>query len=1202
MEGPSYERNLTGEDARRVEELEKKTEQFRQAGNFKEAQTAARTILEVRSRVQGANHWQTGDARRLLSTLEKITALTPEARGELTKAAELDRATSRLEGQGRYAEATALRRQQMDIYRRLLGEESPDAAVSSNSLAVNLYAQRKYGEVEPLLQKMLAINRQALGEAHPFTALSYNGLAVMLSARGKFAEAEPLLQKALAIRCQVLGPAHPETALSYNNLAANLNARAKYTDAETLYHKALAIRRQTLGELHTNTAASYSNLATNLDAQGKYAEAEPLYQKALAIRSQVLGKAHLETAQCYNNLAANLNDQGKYAEAESLFRMALTGYRRALGEAHPDTALSYNNLAANLNAQGKYAEAEPLLQKVLALNRQALGEAHPQTAASYNNLAFSLNGQGKYAEAEPRYRKALAINCRALGEAHPDTARSYNNLALHLNGLGKFEEAERLFRKALATYRQALGEAHRDTGLCCNNLGLNLYSQGKYAEAGPLYRKALEISRKALGEAHPETASSYNNLAINLNAQGKYEEARDLGLQGEQAMEMARLRTISLGLERAYFDTSHSALSLIRSLVRAGQGTQAWSYLESKLARGLLDEMSASRSRPLPAAEQQRVQTLSGQLRRLEKEITSLVNAKESVEQVRGPLQALLQQRKEEETELARIAAAQSAREVYNLERVQSQLPADAALVAWVDVQGQPIAADPHEEHRACVVRHKGKPVWINLSGSGSEGAWTKDDDKLLSGLQQALSAPPEAYQGDKKSLMGRALAQRLTPLEPCLREDAENQPVKHLLIEPAWSMAGIPLEALTSRYTISYVPSGTLFARLCEQRPQPHTPATKTPRLLAVGAPNFQRPASPIAPEGPLPATGLLITRVVPNLNAAKNGLRTGDVLLGYAGIQLSTLADLQTALGNQPEAKSGEDAGVKVEAWRDGKTFTVRVPPGPLGIHTSSRSPKEEILAKRDGDRALLASRGKPWEDLPGARQEIAAIARLFDRPVTLIGSEASEQRLDALAAAGELKQFRYLHFATHGQVNPRIALESALILAQDQLPDPVDQILAGKHPYDGRLTAAEMRRWKLDADLVTLSACETGLGQRLGGEGYLGFAQALFAAGARSVLLSLWPVDDPSIALLMTRFYQNLLGRRPGLEQPLPKALALHEAKQWLRELPLHDAEELTKKLPTAVRAVKSRPQAPARAVFHPYEDPYFWAGFILIGDPQ
>src|SRR5262249_7669679 len=103
------------------------------------------------------------------------------------------------------------------------------------------------------------------------------------------------------------------------------------------------------------------------------------------------------------------------------------------------------------------------------------------------------------------------------------------------------------------------------------------------------------------------------------------------------------------------------------------------------------------------------------------------------------------------------------------------------------------------------------------------------------------------------------------------------------------------------------------------------------------------------------------------------------------------------------------------------------------------------------------------------------------------------------------------------------------------------------------DGQVTAEQIvRTWELDADLVVLSACESGLGRYAGGEGYLGFPQSLFVQGAPRLPLSQWKVDDQATALLLTRFYQNLLGQRPGLTRPLPKAAALDEAKAWLRNL--------------------------------------------------
>ena len=151
-----------------------------------------------------------------------------------------------------------------------------------------------------------------------------------------------------------------------------------------------------------------------------------------------------------------------------------------------------------------------------------------------------------------------------------------------------------------------------------------------------------------------------------------------------------------------------------------------------------------------------------------------------------------------------------------------------------------------------------------------------------------------------------------------------------------------------------------------------------------------------------------------------------------------------------------------------------------------------------------------------------------------------------------------------------------------------------------------------WKLDAELVTLSACETALGKHGGGDGMLGFAQAFLTAGARSVCLSLWKVDDTATALLMNRFYENLLGKRDGLTKPMPKATALAEAKGWLRNLTADQAIELTAKMTNGV--VRGKYQKPLKVVVaekskddpkgesKPYEHPKYWAAFILIGDPN
>jgi CHAT domain-containing protein len=312
---------------------------------------------------------------------------------------------------------------------------------------------------------------------------------------------------------------------------------------------------------------------------------------------------------------------------------------------------------------------------------------------------------------------------------------------------------------------------------------------------------------------------------------------------------------------------------------------------------------------------------------------------------------------------------------------------------------------------------------------------------------------------------------------------------IKHLVVLPAGGMAGVPVEVLTDR-TVTYAPSGTMFAWLREKRPGAR--AAKPARVL----------------------------------------LSLGDP------------------------------------------------------------------TAKTDGSLAPLA----------GARQELAGISRVFDECREFKGDQANEQNLERVAAEdGGLKRFPYLHFATHGVIDGRHPMRSALLLAQEKPASTSTRGLDGRD-VTGRLTSERMlKRWKLDAELVTLSACQTGLGQYAGGDGYVGFSQALFVAGARSLVLSLWEVDDTATALLMTRFYENLMGLPKGLPggpvaAKASKAEALAEAKQWLRTLRPADVDLLRKDLQRQGTRGEIVKMAAAAKAPPSYAHPYYWSGFVLVGDPK
>jgi tetratricopeptide (TPR) repeat protein len=1234
-EEPAYRRVLKDDDGKKAAALENRVKELCTEGKFAEAIAPADELRKLRQQMQGEGHWEAADAAQLVETLRQAARLPAAKQQTLATCVVLIFKAQELSSQGKYAQTEPMYRKVLAGWEELLGPKHPNTATSYNNLASILGVQGRATEGEALCRKALAIREEVLGAKHPDTAQCYHILGHLLQDQGRAREAEPLYRKALAIREEVLGPKHQHTAQSYNSLGVNLDDQGRAREAEPLYRKALAIREEVLGPKHPDAAATYNNLAINLNKQGRAREAEPLYRKALAIREQVLGPKHPYTAQSYMSLGFYLQTQGRAAEAELLYRKALDIREEVLGPKHPDTARSYNHLAYDLNAQGRAWEAEPLFCKALAIRQEVLGPRHPDTPESYHNLAYNLDAEGRAREAEPLIRKALALYEEVLGHKHPETANCYGTLAVNLQVQGRAGEAEPLYRKALAIYEEVGGPKHLDTARTCNNLatnlvaqgrareaeplcrkalaireevlgpkhpytastynnlGHNLQAQGRAREAKPLYRKALAIDEEVLGHKHPDTATTYNNLALNLQAQGRATQAEPLWRAAVAATEVARLRLASTALDRAAAVRVQPHLGLAACLARLDRAADAWDAVEVGLARGLLDDLAARAALPGNLQEEARDRQRAARLDALDRLLAPLLTPEQLTKEQRRNRDELLGERTALDEEAAGVAATRSRQAVRPLAAVQAALAPDAALVVWVDL---PETVD----HWGCVLRRSGPPAWVKLRGSGPQRAWSQDDDKLPQRLRDRLTHG----EPDVGRYAGRLAQQRLEPLVPHLAASAELPEVRHLVVVPVGVMAGIPVEVFSDRYLVSYAPSGSVLARLAQK----HRPLA-APTLLALGNPNFDLPSAGPPPQPP--QNGLYLSVVLPGGNAARAGLRGGDVLLRYGGKQITTRADLKIAQGG---------AAVPVVAWRDGRVLDeLRVADGKLGVVVSEDPPAVALQKRRELDLLADARVRSGLQPLPGTRLEVAALVSLLpqDKTTLLLGSHASEQELQALSANGKLKTFRLLHLATHGQVDPVAAGHSALLLARDCLPDVQEQarlIAAGKKVPTGRLTVEDIaNNWELDADLVSLSACQTALGPQGGGEGLLGFSQVLLGKGARSLLLSLWKVDDTGTALLMQRFYQNLLGKREGLKAPLPRAESLQEAKRWLRELSRVEVEKLAGELAQgAVRADEEDPkgQSPPRVARKPvvpngdkpFAHPFYWAAFILIGDPE
>lgn len=198
-----------------------------------------------------------------------------------------------------------------------------------------------------------------------------------------------------------------------------------------------------------------------------------------------------------------------------------------------------------------------------------------------------------------------------------------------------------------------------------------------------------------------------------------------------------------------------------------------------------------------------------------------------------------------------------------------------------------------------------------------------------------------------------------------------------------------------------------------------------------------------------------------------------------------------------------------------------------------------------------------------------EISRIARLLGNSTVWRGADASEAAIEQASDDGELRGFNLIHIATHALRDYRIRENAALVLALAGPGCSEAQIAApgsGTHP-DGLLFSSEVAQLRLDADLVTLSGCGTYGWIAYGA--MFGLGDGLFRAGARCLLVSLWPVEDRATSLLMTHFYE-LLSASPRMSA----TEALQRSKQWLRDYETAGGE-------------------------HPYAHPLYWAPFVLVG---
>lgn len=955
---------------------------------------------------------------------------------------------------------------------------------------------------------------------------------------GKLEAGIVAVRRQLEIRQRLLGPDAADVGQSLGNYGFLLRFQGHLKEAEARQRAGLAIQRRRLGSRHPDVGASLANLGGILREQARLLEAEPCLREALAIDVERLGDADVSVAYDHNELGRLLQAEGDLGEAMGHLQRSMQIIRAAVGESSPDFAGILDNLASVSAARGEYLQALALRQRSLGIRRTTLGPGHPLVGQSLNNVGRVLLQRGDIPGALDHFREALEIAGRTRGERHPEVAAVLANLGSALRADGDLSGALTYLDRAYGILSAILPPQHPDLATNLMNRGGLLREQGNWNAAESCFVQTLEIYTEAYGENHPAVAGALQNLGQLRLLEGRLPDAQTLF---ERALSI-RLRVF----EGSHPDVAATLATLAETACRGGNAFAA----ESLYARaaGALES-----ARPRAGFEPGSGPDLAGLYRQL-----ALVRlsqgrgqaAWEAAEHGQGRLLAdfLLASRGRP---LDRIEHARQD----SLVKIASSLEAEVAAYRRAPVS----EADEELRSRLEATRDRLVATETQLTALQQSIALrhpiTEGQPYTLTRIQTVLDAETAVIGWVQGTALGGAAATwgyvlRRTgpviwvPLPPGDAKGGFAARLHEFLVEPGGSTLGVSVPAGLREAEVAVWESR--FAGLDRKLGGVH-------RLVVI--PSGDMLGLPI--ECLRDRAGrLLVDRYSVSYAPSATILAW---LLTRSPVRRATTSSLALLVGDPDPAQRERRAATHVA---DGATAPA-----------VSESP---LQARARLMRGVVVGDSSSLRELPplaGAREEVLALRPLFPGATTLLGPEASEARLTALAERDDLGRYQFIHLAMHAVADDRRPENSALVLSQANLEPPLAASLAGHRIFDGLLTAGEIvREWHISADLVTLSGCETGLGRATDGEGYLGLAHAFFQAGARALVVSLWPVDDEATRMLMERFYRDL--QSSGPTRAADPAAALREARIWLRD--------------------QRDPKGGRR-----YEHPYFWAGFVLIG---
>ncbi len=908
-------------------------------------------------------------------------------------------------------------------------------------------------------------------------------LARTLAKAGKWPEADTAYEEALALleqETQDRAAAH-----LLRGWADTFTRRGAWDGAVERFHKALALDRTAAPE-GLAVARTLNNLGVTMAKSGDYPAAAGLLRRALAIREE-LAPNTVEVTGSLNNLGTLARRRGDLAAAEAYLARGEEVQRR-IGPDSADHALFFQNRGNIAMDRGDLEKAEAFHRRALAIYEKVdpEGRGMMDTLSNLSNVALV---RGDLATTEALMQRSLALQeKRAPDEL--DLSVSLINLGNLATRRGDLDGAELYLRRSLAIQERLAPEGWQ-AATSLLNLGNVKAMQGDPASARGYLRRSLKIKE--------HLAPDGLDMAEILNTLGQFEmdTGSDLAtaeeLLGRGLVIFEREGPESLGV-------AESLLRLGEIAVRRGHLTGAIAQhrralaLQSKLAPGSLGEAETldflGRAERLAKRATEGTQNLCLAVDVLDRQRAKMggtANTWTSFEASLGDyyfacLEGLM--------DLGRPAEA-----FHVLERGRAR--SFLALLAERDIRLAGLSPDLAAERRQVNAEYDRVQASLGRLSAGRDDA----EIEKLTGELRDLRARQEEIVGRSRQESPRTAA--LHDPEPLdlARARATLDPGTVLLeymvgAEGTWLFVVEAADAAGDGLSVFRIAAGTEalreevegFRRLLKRSSSDRAALQSRGRHLYD---LLVRPAEARMAR----AQRILISADGPLHTLPFAALKRGShYLVEWKPLHSVLSASVYAELARSRPARETIPE-MHLVAFGD-----------PVYPAATPDSPADPELRE-------AVRRGLSLKSLPSSRQEVEAIADLFPQAEVYLGREATEEKVKAIQP-----ESRLVHFACHGLLDQRFPLNSALALSLPQQP--------GEGQDNGLLQAWEIfESVRLDADLVTLSACDTALGRDTGGEGLVGLTRAFQYAGARSVLASMWSISDASTARLMARFYGHL-----------------------------------------------------------------------------